>query len=250
MKMPTISMEAARDCLRRHRSGGSWTAHHYVRWVGEGDNWREFNAVEALQDLRYLAKSLNRDPLPASMGQKFEAPASACLHQKLNLPAAFAGARDFWLWLTFAAAEGGYVDLVDWRFGRGTIGDVNYGIGAASSIREGLLARLWWRGEKGHGAGETGEPYAYAKTGSVDLWRSHFIRPEIGRCRELVEGFLRAKHPGNDPNHVALSVDEERDLSKRLTMLNATIAFEVLNPEEIDQIIKRAIQEIRNEKVG
>lgn len=250
MKMPAISMEAARDCLRRHRAGESWTAHHYVRWVGEGDNWREFNAVEALQDLRSLAKSLDRDPLPASMGQNFEAPASARLHKKLNLPATFAGSRDFWLWLTFAAAEGGYVDLVDWRFGRGTIADSNYGIGTASSIREGLLARLWWRGEKGHGAGETGEPYAYAKTGSVDLWRSHFIRPEIGRCRELVEAFLRAKHPQNDPNRVALSVDEERELSKRLTMLNATMAFEVLDPEEIDRIIERAVQEIRNEKIG
>ncbi|MDE0307406.1 MAG: hypothetical protein OXI87_21375 [Albidovulum sp.] len=203
-----------------------------------------------MRELKSLVKKIDRYPLPISMGHKFEAPASAVLHENLKIPSTFAGARDFWLWLTFAAKEGGFVELIDWRFGSGTIADVNYGIGTMSTIREGLFARLWWRGEVGRNTDETGMPYSVARKGSVDLWRSHFIRPEIGRCRRVVEAFLRAKHPQDDSDGVQLTVDEERELSKRLTMLNATIAFEVLDSAEIDRIIAEAVQEIRNDKFG
>ena len=246
MMMPAISIEAARDCLRKHRASQSWTAHHYVRWTGEGDRWEEFKATEALQGLQALVRRIDRDPLPKSMGQEFEAPASAVLHEKLDLPAEIAGSRDFWLWLTFGAAEGGFVDLVDWRFGGTASSDANYGIGTLSSIREGLFARLWWRGFSGRSGYDDEACYEYARVGSVDLWRSHFIRPEIGRCREVVEAFLRAKHP-TPASAAAMTVDEERALSKRLTVLNATICFELLAPAEIDSIIRKELKEIRNE---
>lgn len=249
MMMPTVSLEAARDCLRRHRAGESWTAHHYVRWTGEGERWAEFNATEVLQDLKAIMRKIDRYPLPKSMGQNFEAPASAVVHEKLRIPTAFAGSRDFWLWLTFAASEGGFVEIVDWRFGGDTIGDGNYGIGTLSMLREGLLARLWWRGYRGrHDFG--GEVYGYARMGSVDLWRSHFIRPEIGRCQKLVEAFLRAKHPHGDTAKAALTIEEERALAKRLTMLNATICFEALDNVEIDGMITGLVEEIRHEEVG
>lgn len=250
MKMPSLSLEGARDCLRRHRAGESWTAHHYVRWTGEGDRWAEFNATNALQELKSVVRKIDRDPLPASMGQDFEAPASAIMHEKLDIPSGFAGSRDFWLWVTFAAAEGAFVEIVDWRFGGGTKTDANYGITTLSSLREGLFARLWWRGQSGLSPFEGEAPYGYAKLGSVDLWRSHFIRPEIGQCRPLVEAFLRAKHPEGDPAKAALTVGEERALAKRLTMLNATMSFDLLDAGEIDAMIEKSIEEIRNEEVG
>jgi hypothetical protein len=82
----------------------------------------------------------------------------------------------FWLWLTFAAAGGGFKDLVNNRFSGGSA--ANYGF---DNLPECLFFRLWWRGYK-----MPEEDYNLAKRGDIDLWRSHLIRVEISYPEVMV----------------------------------------------------------------
>jgi hypothetical protein len=241
---PTLPIEAAREALSKRAIGEPWSGTSLVKWVGDGPKFDETKATELLEKLKELREQLALEPLPANKGKDFEGPASALVHETLGLCSRAAGSRDFWLWLTFVAAEGAFADLVDWRFGsQETIDPVNYGIGRRSVIWEGLFARLWLRGNIGHDSASS-DPYRIAKKGDIDIWRSHIIRQEYGRCKSVAHALINYQYPDGKSGK-PLRVKQLRDLAKRLRIVDASVSYELLPSGKIKDLIETNVERIR-----
>ena len=245
MTYPTLPLEAASDLLAKRRRGGPWSAKPFVHWIGNGERFDREQAISLLYKLARIRKKLKADPLPQAKGKEFEGPACAVVHQELGLPTTTAAAREFWLWLTFGAADGQFCEIVDWRFGtQGGIGEVNYGLTSKAQIWEGLFARLWFRGHIGRGKSRN-DPYSVAKRGDMDIWRSHVIRQEYGRCASVAKALVRFQYPDAKGKSRRLKVTELRALAKRLRVLDASICFEMLDESAVTELIKENVAKIR-----
>jgi hypothetical protein len=171
-------------------------------------------------------------------GGLFEAPASEIVHSVLGLTPQAASSREFWLWLTFAGSGGALASMVDWRFGsKESIDPVNYGITTRASVWEGLFARLWWRGHVGFDESAE-DKYDLAKRGDVDLWRSHIIRQDYGRCRNLARALVRYQYAQSDPSIRTLTNKQLRELAKSLRIVDASVSFESLDQDALSDIIR------------
>jgi len=245
MKYPILAMDAARECLEKHRNDDSWSAAPYVRWVGEGDEFDVSQTNSMLKKLSQL-KSKLPNPLPTAKGRDFESPASEVVHKSLELNALAASSREFWLWMTFGADSGQLLELVDWRFGtQKHINDVNYGITSRAGTWEGLFARLWWRGSIGFDQNFE-DPYDIAKRGDIDIWRSHVIRQEYGRCATVARALIRYQHPDSDPKSKTLTIKKLRELAKRLRIVDATMSYELLTEAQITELIGENVAAIKD----
>jgi hypothetical protein len=241
---PTLSIEAARQAQVKRQAGEPWSGTPFVRWVGEGSKFPESRADVLLDKLSELRASLAAEPLPTNKGKEFEGPASALVHKELQICPRTAGNREFWLWLTFVAADGAYADIVDWRFGtQESIDPVNFGIARRSAMWEGLFARLWLRGNIGFDAASQ-DPYRIAKKGDIDIWRSHIIRTEYGRCKPVAHALLNYQYP-DGTSEKPLSVKELRELAKKLRIADASISYELLDGGAIKEIIEDNVERIR-----
>ena len=243
MNFPTISIEVARDALNKQRAKQAWTVNSFVRHQGTGESFDETSAERVLLALSQIRKEIGKDPLPKNMARAFEAPAAEVVHKELDVDISAACSREFWIWLTFAAAGGKLIDFVDWRFGtQKSIDAVNYGIGRPSAIWEGLFARLWWRGRVGFEP-TADDPYALARRGDVDIWRSHIIRQEYGRSRNMALALLRFQYPTDTTGPGKLKIKHLRELVKRLRVVDANTSYEVLKNIDLDELIKKNADE-------
>ena len=246
MILPTLSLDHAGEALERRREAKPWSGSPLVRWIGTGSKFAEDRVDTLYSHIEELVKSFGVDPLPANKGGDFEARACPVVHQSLGLDPSSAPNREFWLWLTFVASEGRFTDFVDWRFGtQAHIANVNYGIGSKSEIWEGLFARLWLRGNIGRDP-MAAEAYGIAKRGGIDIWRSHVIRQEYGRCHLLARQLVRYQHPDSDPDSRTLTVAELRELAKRLRVVDASVSYEVLDESQIEELIERNVGIVRS----
>jgi hypothetical protein len=238
MNFPTISIEVARDALNKHRASEAWTVHSFIRHQGAGEPFDEASVEAVSSGLSEIRKQIGKNPLPKNMAKDFEAPAAEVVHRELKVDISAACSREFWIWLTFAGAGGKLIEFVDWRFGtQKSIDAVNYGLGRPSDIWEGLFARLWWRGRAGFEP-SADDPYALARRGDVDIWRSHIIRQEYGRTRNMALALLRFQYPTDAPGPGKIKINHLRELAKRLRVVDANTAYEVLNNEELDELIR------------
>ena len=245
MRIPTITLEVASEALEKRRDEQPWNGSSFVRWVGEGQDFAEKKASNLLSEIEAVKNLIDKDPLPTNRGKDFEAPASAVTHRILELQPDVATNREFWLWLSFVAVDGRFADIIDWRFGaKPPIERVNYGLGRKSEIWEGLFARLWLRGRIGFDVNSQ-DPYDIAKRGGIDIWRSHVIRQEYGRCPSVARALVRYQHPDQDPNSRTLTVKELRELAKRLRIVDASVSYEVLAEHQINEIIEKNVEIIR-----
>lgn len=244
MKFPILSIEGARDCLDKRRRDESWSATPYVKHIGEGDEFDQTGTSALLSKLNEL-KSTLPDPLPKTRGKDFEAPACALVHESLNLDSVAASSREFWLWLTFGAEGGRFADIVDWRFSAGSrIDDVNYGITTRAGTWEGLFARLWWRGNIGYDPNAEVR-YEIAKRGDIDIWRSHIIRQEYGRCANVARALIKYQYPSSEDDATTLKIAELRELAKRLRIIDASMSYEMLDEGQINALIGESVAAIR-----
>lgn len=245
MIFPTLSVEAARAALAAREKGEPWSGTAFVHWTGDGEKFDQGRADSLLQKLLAVQTELGSgEPLPSHRGKDFEGPASAFVHAELDIPSRVAGSREFWLWLTFVACDGEFAELVDWRFGSKDIIDpVNYGVGRRSTIWEGLFARLWLRGNIGFDAAG-GDPYRIAKKGDIDIWRSHIIRQEYGRSRQVAQALIEFQYPDQSAGK-PLKVKELRELAKRLRIADASISYELLDDGSIKDLIEENVERIR-----
>lgn len=239
MTHPTMPIEAARDALQKRNNGESWSCRPFVRHQGDGEHFEESRPERLLSRLLAIKDAIGKDPLPKNMAKDFESQSAEAVHQELALDTSTACSREFWLWLTFAAEAGQFLQFVDWRFGtQKSIAPVNYGIGRQSEIWEGLFARLWWRGQVGYDPA-LDDPYRMARRGDVDIWRSHIIRQEYGRCRNMALALLGFQYPTDDPGAGKLRISHLRELVKRLRVMDANIAYEVMDEPSLQELIRK-----------
>lgn len=236
MKYHIIAASNAPKCLELHRAENHAAIDELVLARGTGEDFDIPGLTAALEDLWSLAKTFKtpkghlapRDP----RGGEFESKGCEILHKRVPLPRRIAGDRDFWTWMTFAAEDGGFAPLIDWRFGPGASPD-NYGITTPGSFREGLLARLWWRADIGHVNGEA-DPYHFARIGDQDIWRSHVFRTRYGRDRSFARAFLTSVFEGMDRKEPRIV---ERTMAKLARARHAGTALEVLTAVQRDGVM-------------
>jgi hypothetical protein len=225
-----------------HRQENVGAVEELVSIRGVGDQL-EFPSVSvAAEELWALAKSYKTTnghlAKKDQRGGEFEAKACEVLHRRLPLPRRVAGDRDFWSWLTFAAEDGRFASLVDWRFGL-EAHPANYGVTTPGSFREGLFARLWWRADIGFVHDET-DPYQLARYGDQDIWRSHIFRTRYGRNREFARSFLTTIYNGAERKQ-PLAV--EREMAKLARARHAGTALEVLDAPQKDSLLSGILAE-------
>jgi hypothetical protein len=183
---------------------------------------------------RFPEKLAKRDP----QGGKFESEACAIVHACLaKIDRNVRADHDFWTWLAVELLA----DIVEWRFGTGgkPAQNANYGIGTRA---ENMLFRLWLRADLGKSPGT--DPYALAKTGDQDLWRSHLLRQGYANARCVVRALLKlqaGKLVTEDKPAKKLAGGEDsngvRMLAKRLRRMRANIVFEYLTPQQADALV-------------
>ena len=211
-----------------------------MTFAGTGTPLSSSSVKTLASSLMKIQGSFAPDALPLAQARHFEAAACEVVHRELPLPPSVASDPGFWRWITFGACDDELCRLVDWRFGsQRSIADVNYGIASRANIWEGLYARLWLRGHLGHSS-SGGDPYDVARRGDMDIWRSHILRQEFGRCRKLARALVCYQYPAGRAasRRGRLRVQHLRDLAKRLRILHASVSFEILDYDAVYAIVE------------
>lgn len=209
-----------------------------VKTKGSGPNLPESHLNEIERQLWSLRSNFPNQLRPRDpRGGKFEAEACEIVHRNIprDDPAMLAD-PDFWTYLSVVKLR----DLVEWRYG-GRAKLENFGLGP--DHKEGLVYRLWLRGELGFDPGNAQDPYRLAKMGDQDFWRSHVFRQSYGQCRNLVHALLRFQFDAGKP---VLSTEQIRELAKRLRRLQANVIFETLSADEAAEIVEREAAYTKN----
>jgi hypothetical protein len=240
-QFPGLDRDRASALLEEVRKGNTIDPEASLEWFGDGEKIDANGLGPMMADLKALSKSVSG----GSKHAEFEAKGAGIVHSHLKVPPFVAGHREFWLWVTFGGDEHGSVDLVEWRFGNLDCNDDNFGLGTATSMYEGLFARLWWRGHRFYDP-DADDPYDLAKRGYLDFWRSHLIRPNYACNRTMARALTEFLYPepeqisGHDPALI-------RELPKKLTAAVATQAFELLSLDECRDVLKSMASEIKRE---
>lgn len=183
---------------------------------------------------KFPEKLRKKDP----QGGKFESEACVLVHECLSLvDRQVLSDHDFWTYL----AVDFLADILEWRFGmdRGPAQPANYGIGTRT---ENMFLRLWLRAELGKAPGE--DPYALARSGDQDLWRSHVLRQGYANARNVARSLLKLQNGcltsgkkfasklagGDEPDGI-------RMLAKRLKRMRANIVFEYMSQQQADALV-------------
>ena len=242
MKYHVIPLSAGARALELHRQHQDAAIEEFVTTRGSGelfDPTALAQTVEALWQTAKRYKTPDGHLAPRDRrGGEFEAKACEIVHRTLKAPRYALSDPEFWLWVTLASCESAVAALVDWRFGPSS-DPKNYGVTTPGSFREGLLARLWWRGDIGHKPEDT-DPYAMARTGDQDIWRSHVFRTRYGRNREFAREFVAMIYNGERRTH-PLSV--ERAMAKLTRARHASTAIEVLDSRTKRSILSELVGE-------
>jgi len=157
----------------------------------------------------------------------FESQACVLLHSSLAITSQAAADAGFWRWLSL----GPLLPLIQLR--HESLRPEHVGLG---SPWDALLSRLWYRADLSFDSDED-DPYALAKLGDLDFWRSHVLRADYSACRPLLRALLRFQFPEHDQCRPRLkpsgsSEDGMRALAKRIKLRHAVVAFELLDEEQ------------------
>ena len=148
--------------------------------------------------------------------------------------------HEFWIWLAVVQ----YADIVEWRFG--TTGrhakPANYGIGQRI---ENLFFRVWLRAELVKDP-KAKDPYHLARTGDQDLWRSHILRQAYANSRLIAKALLRLQ--AGQLSVKKLTVENVRELAKRLRRLHANVVFEFLTFSQAEGIVLELSSDLKKGK--
>lgn len=236
----TMSGEDALRYLKARDNGEEPLPDSFQRARGAGE-LMDMGAIEKLgSELRrikkdYPTKLRERD----QEGGRFEQQACAIVHRALADPTALAD-HEFWIWLAVVQ----YADIVEWRFG--TTGrhakPANYGIGQRI---ENLFFRLWLRAELVKDP-TAKDPYHLAKTGDQDLWRSHILRQAYANSRLIAKALLRLQ--AGQLSVKKLTVENVRELAKRLRRLHANVVFEFLTFSQAEGLVLELSSDLKKGK--
>ena len=113
----------------------------------------------------------------------------------------------------------------------------------SASARESLFYRLWIRGRLGCFPDEP-EPYALARCGDVDFWRSHIFRQQSLEAEALRAEFIRFQFPDGPNEKPRLSQNKIRALIKRMRRAAANVVVDGLDREQSREFIERQWREM------
>lgn len=209
------------------------------RTAGSGDELPDQPLNQLRNKLLKLKKKFpdklrKKDP----QGGKFESDACVIVHECLSsVDRRVLSDHDFWTYLAVDFLS----DILEWRFGTdgAPAQPANYGIGTRA---ENMFLRLWLRAELGKMPGT--DPYALARSGDQDLWRSHVLRQAYANARHVARSLLRLQDGclpngkkfasrlagGDEPNGI-------RMLAKRLKRMRANLVFEYLSSQQADALV-------------
>jgi hypothetical protein len=161
---------------------------------------------------------------------------SVLLHKEFQLlPASVLSDRDFW---RYCAAH--LFELVQWRNGPECSLD-NYGAKTASNVRECMPHRMFDRANiayKGGVAVGDKDPYAMAKFGASDVWKSHILRVLNGNAPLVAHEILIDVKAGN------LKTDVVRPFIRNVRRARANVFFELLDRRHARELVDREIDRV------
>jgi hypothetical protein len=146
-----------------------------------------------------------------------------------DLPGTVLSDRDFW---RYCAAS--LYDFVQWRIGE-NCQLTNYGA-ASDSVRDCLPHDMFQRAHIAYlGGAACGDPdpFALARLGASDVWRSHILRVQTGHAPVVAHELLSDVKAGK------LKTDLVRDVAKRLKRARANLLFEILDQAQARELIDR-----------
>jgi hypothetical protein len=242
MEYPTIERGVAQNMLERFQDGRPAPPdERHTKWVGDGARLEEKTIQAVLDSLEECKSQFPEDRLPQNQGRNFEREATPILHSGLDIGRLVAGDPGFWRWVTFFALDGSFRSIVDWRFSTSfPVAADNYGLG---SIWEGLFARLWIIGDIGFNE-HADDPYDLSRTGDQDFWRSHIIRQDYARSRNMARALIHFQFPDGRDGKPRLKVAEIRELVKRVRTRNSSIAFELMDGKDLLDFLERIRQNL------
>lgn len=236
-KYPVISEINAQKYLHALESGDALPLDKLTQFSGIGD-------VIDVSPLDELAAYLNEvrvsGSYPRSMGHKshqggrFEAAVVVETHRVFSgYPMAILADRRFWIWASLAK----FSEIIEWRFGAddGPAKAENYGVTKRGV--EGLLYRLWLRGEIGTDPASGSQHLV--SVGTQDLWRSHIIRQNYANAGELARGILRLQD--HSLGVTPLDSDEVRELAKLLKRMNSNVFLSLCSRNEVERLLLELI---------
>ena len=246
MRYPTVDLGEAKRVLEAWRNGAALEPS--VHWQGSEKAPRfdvdlVEDVVEALHDLR---RELGEpEDGPRNFWAMFEGRAAELVHELLELPALIATDHEFWLWFVFGSGHEAPGKLVSWRHvsADSPFGTQDANFGLTTDLEKGFFSRLWLRAHLLHDP-SAADPYEYAKRGSQDLWRSHLFRTEYGMVPVVAKAFLRFAFPDEDPDRASVPNDVLRAMAKELRRRNATSAFELLDDESAQSLMKAVYEDV------
>lgn len=203
----------------REDDGPDWSERIEDSLASVLDAWRSCDSA------RYTSDQL-RDELEGQL--------SVELHSGLaSLTAAVLTDRDFW---RYCAAV--LYDFVVWRQPSKSVTATLHYFGAASNGlgRECVPHRMYDRAYIAKTGGEAAgddDPYALARFGAADVWKSHILRVANGNAPLVVHAILSDVRDGK------LKTDVVRPFVKNLRRVRANVLFEVLDLPQARDLVDR-----------
>lgn len=229
MSYPVLSRAKTEEYVRGRREGTPPDAPPEHELRGPDDDC--FDAVEeALQEV--LDQWHDADPFKAksdSARDGVEGELSVVLYKLLrDLPGTILSDRDFW---RYCAAR--LYDIVQWRYGEnGSL--ANFGAATNAISHECLPHKMFERAHiaflGGHAVGDA-DPFALARFGASDVWRSHLLRTLNGNAPVVAHEILTDVKAGK------LKTDLVREVVKNLRRVRANVLFEVLDQPQARELL-------------
>ena len=235
---PAIALEEARSVLDMHWRGIPLEKLE-PRRRGRGAPYDETRVENLRDELHDLRQQVGQPSNSRSFWARFEGLAAGVTHRVLELPASVAADPGFWAWIVLGRGDQFFLDLIDWRFrfsdGAKRPDSSNYS--TSPDLEAGFLSRLWLRGDIGYDPSRE-NPYELVLRGDQDLWRSHIMRQEYGHVRLVAQALVRFQYPDEHPERKAVSISTIREMAKEIRRRHATLAFELLAPEDADDLVR------------
>lgn len=237
MNYPVLPRERAVDVLRAVRDGRELPNHAARERPCEAPF--SVDCERLADELRRLQQSLP-NPLPerSPKAAGFDAEAGILLHRHLGDDHPALADPDFWRHLAVVHLH----DIIDWRHG-GESGRAknleNFGI--RGQLVECFPYRCWMQADIAFERGAK-DPYAWARVGNSDFWRSHLLRQNWARNRDVARAFLKAVYGSPSSGNPALGLDGVRRLAKELRRVSATLTLEALDANDLQSLMEELVE--------
>lgn len=236
MRYPVVTFEDALDFVRRRRSGElPEDSRPKIQYRSVGDSNLDVldlieEALVEVDDIFLANKDTNysipkRDIVEGLMIEPY--------HRALReLPAEVLTDRDFWRYLATAHL----FTFATWRDhkigGSGWPANESYGCSGRSLHPDTISLRMFNRGQISVLAAEEGDdPYAVARPGAGDIWKSHILRTLNSQAPLIVKSLIKRAEQGDFPATLV------RPFVKRVRKVRSNVLLEVFDALDAEEFV-------------